>query len=110
MPMRDERLVPYRDAVARRVHAVCLDRNLDPNAAVETELNCRIDRWLPTVIPLARMVERGDIAAFEAACQQAVCMECGEQDAKGHCEERSAATCCLSRYLPLVYDAILSVQ
>ena len=102
-------LQPYRDAVVARIHAVCLDRNLDPQSQVNTELGCRIERFLPRLIDIAKHVSPKDPVTFEETCLRTVCVECGNQDARGRCPIRSQAECCLYRYLPLVYDAIHSV-
>lgn len=99
-----------REAIARRVHAVCLDRNLDPEATVDPEANCRIERFLAVLVEIARTVEPNDVAAYEAAVEQRVCVRCGGLDARGVCQARQEAACCLSRYLPLVYDAVHRVR
>ena len=103
-------LQDYRDAVAQQVHAICFDRNLDPQSTVNTEAACRIERFLPELVRLARMVGPNDMAAFEAAFERTICAQCGHLDAVGTCPVREQAECCLYRYLPLLYDAICSVQ
>ena len=40
-PMADA-LQPYREALAKRVHTVCWDRNLNPDSPIDTEAACRI--------------------------------------------------------------------
>lgn len=100
---------PYRDAIAKRVHAVCLDRNLDPTSTVNTEVGCRIERFLPQLVELARAVGPNDLSAFEAVFEETICSQCGNLDAFGTCPVREQAECCLYRYLPLVYEAIHSV-
>jgi len=105
-----ESLRTYREAVAKRVHTVCLDRNLDPNSTVETEAGCRIERFLPQLVELAHRVGAKEFAAFEAAFEQTVCIQCGNRDAQGTCPVRAEAECCLYRYLPLIYEAIHGVE
>ncbi len=100
----------YRDAVARCVHAICVDRNLDPTSTANTEVGCRIERFLPHLIKAVKVVGPNNFAGFEAAVIQAVCPLCGGRDAHGVCQTQEAAECCLYRYLPLAYEAILSVE
>ncbi len=46
----------------------------------------------------------------EDAVTERICPQCGNLDATGCCPIRARAECCLYRYLPLVLDAIESVQ
>lgn len=106
----DEGLQPYRDAIANGVHTICLDRNLDPASSVNTEAGCRIEQFLPQLVEVARAVEPQDLDAFSAAFERDICGQCGHLDAVGTCAVREQAACCLYRYLPLIYDAIRSVE
>lgn len=103
-------LEAYRDAVAKYVHAVCFDRNLDPDSKVDTEATCRIERFLPQMVQLAKAAGPNNMPGFEAAVEQTICRQCGNLDALGVCRVREQAECCLYRYLPLVYEAIHSVK
>ena len=103
-------LQPYQEAITSHVHAVCIDRNLDPHSRVKTEAACRIERFLPELVGLARAVGPEDLARFEGAFEHTICLQCGNQNALGVCREREAAACCLYRYLPLIYDAIHRVE
>lgn len=49
-------LQPYRDAIAKRVHTVCWDRNLNPDSSIDTEVACRIERFLPQPVELAKAI------------------------------------------------------
>jgi len=104
-----ESLRPYRDAIAARVHAICLDRNLNPASSLNTESTCRIDQYLSQLIEVANAIGQGDPAAFNAAVEKTICLQCGQLDALGTCRVREQAECCLYRYLPLIYDAIHQV-
>ena len=103
-------LQPYREAINQRLHAVCIDRNLDPHSTVNTEADCRIDRYLPQLVALARLSRRDDLQEFTAGVRRTICSRCGNQDAMGACHLRDDTECCLYRYLPLVYDAVLDVS
>lgn len=107
--MPDE-LQAYRDAIAQGVRAICIDRNLNPRSTVETEANCRIDRFLPQLVELAKAVGPNDLEAFNAAFEKTICLQCGHLDSFGTCRVREQAECCLYRYLPLLYDAIHRVE
>lgn len=99
-------LQPYRDAITKQVHAICFDRNLDPASTVDTEAGCRIERFLPQLVDIAKRVGPADLGAFQSAFERTVCAQCGELDALGTCPIREQAACCLYRYLPLIYEAI----
>lgn len=96
----------YREAITQRVHTICVDRNLDPASAVNTEAGCRIERFLPQLVQLAKAIGPNELAQFEASFEQTICRECGHLDALGTCRVREQADCGLYRYLPLVYEAI----
>ncbi len=102
-------LQAYRDAIATRVHAVCIDRNLDPDSLIPTEAQCLVDHLLPQLIELAHAVGPGELSKFEAVVEQTICGSCGNVDVFGTCRVREQAGCCLYRYLPLVYDALSRV-
>lgn len=105
-----DRLQAYQDAIAQQVHAICWDRNLNPQSAVNPEAACRIERFLPQLIGAARTAGAENYPAFEGNVLDAVCRVCGGLDAQGTCRTRAAGECCLYRYLPLVYDALQRVQ
>lgn len=100
----------YREALTRHVHSICWNRNLDSQSMINTEADCRIERLLPNLVALAKLVGPGDYATFESALPSTICVTCGNQDMSGDCRVREEAECCLYRYLPLVYDAIHSVD
>ena len=100
----------YRDAITKHVHSICLDRNLNPNTAVNTEAACRIERFLPQLVDMAKTIGPGDLGAFQGAFEEAICPQCGNLEALGTCRVREQAACCLYRYLPLIYEAIHSTQ
>ncbi len=102
-------LQAYRDAIATRVHAVCIDRNLDPDSLSQTEAQCLVDRLLPQLVELANAVGPGEPSKFEAVVEHTICGPCGNVDVFGTCRVREQAACCLYRYLPLVYDALSRV-
>ena len=106
----DEWVPLVGEEIAKTVHAVCLDRNLDPRSTSDTEAHCRVDRFLPQCILIARMAGCDEPEKFEDVCQRTICLECGERNAAGRCRVRDAAACCLYRYLPLIHEAINRVR
>src|SRR3989338_11383396 len=94
-------LLPYRDAIAKQVHAICWDRNLNPDSPINTEAACRIERFLPELVEAAKMAGADNYPAFGGGGVDRVCRLCGGLNPQGECPTREAAACCLYRYLPL---------
>ena len=105
-----DQLQAYREAIARRVHGICFDRNLDPTSKVNTEANCRIERFLPQLVELAKATGPKNGAGFETAVEHTICIQCGNQNALGECHVKEQADCCLYRYLPIVYETIAGIE
>ena len=106
----EDPLAPYRQAIVKRVEALCLDRDLDPASAVLTEITGRLYPLLPELVALANRAGPEHFTAFEAAVKDAICAHCSSQDANGVCPRRENGECCLSRYLPLLYSALTSAS
>ena len=106
----EEPLQPFRGAIAKQVHAICWDRNLNPNSPIDTEAACRIERFLSQLVEAAKAAGPNNYSRFEGAVIEAVCPSCGGRDAQGVCRTQDAAECCLYRYLPLAYEAICAVE
>ena len=96
----------YRDAIARRIHTVCIDRNLDPRPTSNTEAHCQIERYLPQLVALVQASGPESVEGFAAGVGRTICHACGNQDDAGVCRRRNEVECCLYRYLLLIYDAI----
>jgi hypothetical protein len=47
---------------------------------------------------------------YEAAVRAEICTSCSGQDAEGRCALRNEAACALFAYLPLVLEAVESVN
>lgn len=106
----EARMPAYREAVDRRIHAICLDRNLDPCARAHPATSCRVARFLPQLIEIVSEIHSTHLSDYEEAITQRICVLCGNQDDAGRCPVRDRAECCLYRYLPLVLDTIEEVQ
>ena len=103
-------LAVYRDAVAKRVHTICLDRHLDPRSQTDPEAGRRLDRLFPQLIALTSDIRSNNLGDDEDAIAARICPWCGSRDAPVSCPARERAERCLFRYLPLILDAIESVE
>ena len=105
-----DRYQPYREAIRRRVCAVCLDSANDGSCRLSGERTCAIDEHLPRVLGAIRDVQerRGD--SYASAVEARVCRHCAARDARGGCALRQGGRCALDVYLPLVVEAIEEVD
>jgi hypothetical protein len=100
----------YRDAIRRRVCAICLDGADDGRCGLPDPRACAIDEHLPRLVDAILDVgkQRGD--AYAAAVEARVCSHCSHRDALGLCHLRRDGRCTVSVYLPLVVEAIEEVE
>lgn len=96
----------YREAVRRRVCAVCLDGRDDGSCGLSGKRSCALEELLPYVVDTIREVRRAHGDAYAAAVEARVCSRCREQDPAGHCALRREGACALSVFLPLVVAAM----
>ncbi len=101
---------PYREAIRRRVCAVCLDSADDGSCRLSGQRTCAIDEHLPRVLEAVRDVQerRGD--SYASAVEARVCRHCAARDSRGGCALRQGGRCALDVYLPLVVEAIEEVD
>jgi hypothetical protein len=78
----------YRDAVRRRVCAVCLDGRDDGSCGLSGRRSCALEELLPRVVDTIREVRRARDDAYAAAVEAKVCSRCREQDPLGRCALR----------------------
>lgn len=98
----------YREAIRRRVCAVCLDRADDGTCHLSGQRECSIEKHLPDVISALGSVQSDRMDEYVAAVERQVCGKC-EQDTQGYCPVREKGECALSAYLSLVLDAVEEV-
>lgn len=96
----------YREAVRRRVCAVCLDGRDDGSCGLSEKRSCALEELLPHVVDTIREVRRAHGDAYAAAVEARVCSRCREQDPLGRCALRREGACALSVFLPLVVAAV----
>jgi hypothetical protein len=96
----------HREALRRRVCAVCLDGADDGRCSLTVERRCPIEEHLrPLVDTLLELRSRHD-TRYAQAIDARVCSLCTHRDASsGRCQMREDGRCALSVYLPLIAEA-----
>ena len=100
----------YREAIRRRVCAVCLDSADDGSCRLSGRRTCAIDEHLPRVVEAIRDVREQRDDSYASAVESRVCRQCVALDAHGACVLREGGRCALDVYLPLVVEAIEDVD
>ena len=101
----DDQYRPYREALHRRVCAVCLDSRDDGSCGLTRGRSCAVERHLPRLVDALLKVRSGRMDEYAGALESEVCSRCDEQDARGACRLRDRGECALAIYLPLIVDA-----
>lgn len=94
----------YARAVHDAVDHPCVDRGASSHDALAA---CRIDRFLPELIRMARAIGPDRYDTFRLAYRLRICRMCERQ---GQCSMFERQGCCLDRYLPIMYDAICDID
>lgn len=106
----EDHYAPYREALRRRVCAVCLDGGEDDRCGLGPGPRCPIEERLGTLVDLLlRMRARHD-TRVAAAVESQVCTSCSQREASGRCSSRDDGRCALSVFLPLIVEAIDEVE
>ena len=100
----------YREAVRRRVCAVCLDGTDAGGCHLVAPQRCALEELLPRLVDAIRDVELRHHDAFAAAVEARVCAHCTHRDGFGLCRPRRDGRCAVAAYLPLVVEAVLEVD
>jgi hypothetical protein len=100
----------YRDAIRRRVCAVCLDGNDEGGCGLAGPSRCALDELLPRLVDAIRDARDRRDDAFAAAVEARVCGHCAHRDEFGLCRLRRDGRCAVAVYLPLVVEAIDTVD
>jgi hypothetical protein len=108
-PISTERERAYLEAIRARVCHVCLDQRDDGSCGL-TQRTCAIEGHLPRLAAVLAGIDSRQMDAYDTAVRAEICPSCSQQDAEGHCAIREAGDCALLTYLPLVLDAIESVN
>ena len=104
----EDRYKAYREAIRRRVCAICLDGADDGSCTLTTV--CVIDEHLPRLVDAILDLHSRRDGAYSAAVEARVCAHCSHRDELGLCRLRRDGRCALSVYLPLAIEAIEEVE
>lgn len=106
-PQGDDEYRVHREALRRRVCAVCLDGADDGGCGLTADRQCPIDEHLrPLVEALLDLRARHD-TRYASAVEACVCSLCPRRDAaSGLCRLREDGRCALAAYLPLIVEAV----
>ena len=102
----EDRYQSYREALRRRVCAVCLDSKDDGSCGLDHGRTCALDQHGPRLIEALLKVRSSRMDEYYTALDAEICSGCQEQDAQGVCRLRNEGACALAVYLPLIVDAI----
>jgi len=106
----EQRYRAYREAIRRRVCAVCLDGADDGACALAGPPVCAIEEHLERLVDAILAVRSRHDDAYAAAVEARVCTYCTQRDELGLCRLRRDGRCTVSVYLPLVVEAIDEVE
>ncbi len=107
----EERYRPYRDAIRRRVCAICLDSADDGACGLAGPLLCGIAENIPRLVDaILEGRSRQEDGTYAAAVEAKVCSHCPHRDDLGLCRLRRDGPCTVNVYLPLVIEAIEEVE
>jgi hypothetical protein len=106
----EERCRAYREAIRRRVCAVCLDGADDGSCALAGPPACAIEEHLSRLVEAILDVRSRHDDAYGAAVEARVCAHCSHRDDYGFCDLRRDGRCTVSVYLPLVIEAVDEVE
>ncbi len=111
MPVRsgDHSERVYREALKRRVCAVCLDGADDGRCALAGDVACPMLALLP---PLVAAIEeaRAHDSGYPRMVEARVCSRCPHRDQLGLCARRREGRCALWLYLPLIAEAAVEAE
>jgi hypothetical protein len=107
---RKEGNITYWLALRERVCSVCLDQRSDGRCGLPKNSVCALQRQLPLLVDTLHSVDSPRMDDYVDAVERNVCTRCPEQDASGQCHGRDTARCALYTYLPLVLDAVDTVD
>jgi hypothetical protein len=102
----DDRYSRYRDALRKRVCAVCLDSRDDRSCGLAAGRTCVVEEQLPRLVDVLLEVHSGRMDEYAAALESGICSRCAGQDDEGACRLRDRGECALAVYLPLIVDVI----
>ena len=106
----EDKYRPYRDAIRRRVCAICLDGKDDGGCGLAGLPACAIEEHLPRLVDAILDVRDRRDDAYASAVEARVCGHCAHRDNLGFCGLRRDGRCTVSVYLPLIVEAVEEVE
>ena len=106
----EDKYRPYRDAIRRRVCAICLDGKDDGSCGLAGPPACAIEEHLPRLVDAILDVRDRRDDAYASAVEARVCGHCSQRDNLGFCGLRRDGRCTVSVYLPLIVEAVEEVE
>lgn len=106
----EDKYRPYRDAIRRRVCAICLDGKDDGSCGLAGLPACAIEEHLPRLVDAILDVRDRRDDAYASAVEARVCGHCSHRDNLGFCGLRRDGRCTVSVYLPLIVEAVEEVE
>ena len=106
----EDKYRPYRDAIRRRVCAICLDGKDDGCCGLAGPPACAIDEHLPRLVDAILDVRDRRDDAYAAAVEARVCGHCCAPRRPGPLRLRRDGRCTVSVYLPLIVEAVEEVE
>ena len=103
------RFQAYWEAIRQQVCGVCLDQADDGECGLKGR-TCALQAHLPRLVEVLSRVESTRMDEYEAAVRAEICPGCSGQDAQGRCALRDQPDCALFAFLPLVLEAVESVN
>jgi len=99
----------YREALRRRVCAVCLDGADDGRCALAGDASCPMLDLLPELLAAIEEARRNQ-SGYPRVVEARVCSRCPHRDPLGLCALRREARCALWLYLPLIVEAAAEAE
>jgi len=105
-----ERMQEYRQAIERRMRAVCPDRRDDGKCVPPEGRRCALELDLPAIVQAIRAVRSNRIDDYARSVRELVCEHCINRAEHADCYYRDRMQCCLDNFMAVVVDAIEEVD
>ncbi len=107
----ETRKAQYEEAILKNVCAHCIDFGQDSichkSGGRET---CAVIRNLKELVYIAKSIHSKQVSSYVHTLREKVCSHCASSRPNGSCPNREEIECCVDRYLPLILQAIESID
>lgn len=100
----------YREALRRRVCAICLDGADDGRCGLAPDEPCPVEEHLVALVDLLVGMRNRRDTQCAAAVEAQICSRCTRREPSGRCARRDDGRCALAVFLPLIVEAIGEVE